>query len=811
MKDETASTRSAMALLQLAMLVLVLIAVLVRATTILDPFPYWDLDAMRSVSIPTSLGPTRVIFLDVLMILASGVCLSCHAVRGHRIRLGAVVLLAVAAIGVGLHSFVLGSGGGAIDNLRIGASWIAAMSAGICCWHVCENDRLMRITLASISGLIALLLAKSLVQVYIEHPMMVKSFIDNQQAFLAARGWAEGSSSALSFERRLMQPEAIGWFGLSNVLASVAAASLVLWVGIALAGLRARMRTGPIVESGWVGVASMGAIFSGATLWLTHSKGGITAAALGLMVLLVFELLDKKRSWNKLHASLAWVGVIATILPIGAILLRGAIGIRIGELSLLFRWFYLEAATNIFAEHPLVGVGPAGFKDAYLLTKNPLSPEEVASPHGLFADYAASLGIFGLLLAGLWVWMLLSAGQAMVKPADISTKSSEAGRKLHDVRTDLLPLLLIAGSVTVFGAWIETESTLLSMAIARIAGLVGWVVLALGLSYVCRLGCRWRIGLLGSVCAFAAHAQIEVTPVWQGAAPLMMVLIGAGAARPMANPSEKQTQSHKIWSGLTPGLLVVLIGLVLGGMGLGQVWRWEARLAKAANVVEPVASITTRLSALGRDQSSLDSIELIAADLGLLLHKPAPRSMSETNEMVRQLVVQRGQLAGEILMHQHVNGGAGWGVEENARTIRAASRIFLTVSEAFRAGGEEMEAANALAQAVESAEFATLHWPDSAANWNWLGLVLSLQKQLSDKSISGQEVIEAFEQAALLDPYGLDSAHRVLLAVEQWGDHEQIVNWAGRVLRLNEQARLDPLRQMTDKERLRVQRLAQSP
>ncbi|HQR39835.1 MAG TPA: hypothetical protein PLF26_15715, partial [Blastocatellia bacterium] len=73
----------------------------------------------------------------------------------------------------------------------------------------------------------AVLAFRGIEQVFIEHPGTVENFKRNRDAILAAQGWPPDSAMARGYERRLMQAEATGWFGLSNVYASFAAASSV--------------------------------------------------------------------------------------------------------------------------------------------------------------------------------------------------------------------------------------------------------------------------------------------------------------------------------------------------------------------------------------------------------------------------------------------------------------------------------------------------------------------------------------------------------------------------------------------------------
>ena len=109
-----------------------------------------------------------------------------------------------------------------------------------------------------------------------------------------------------------------------------------------------------------------------------------------------------------------------------AVIARGLVGERIGELSLLFRWFYMQGATHIFADHWLLGVGPADFKDAYMIAKPATSPEDVSSPHSILLDWVATLGLGGLAWCVLFLVWSSAAGRALAARADC--RAGRAGR-----------------------------------------------------------------------------------------------------------------------------------------------------------------------------------------------------------------------------------------------------------------------------------------------------------------------------------------------------------------------------------------------
>src|SRR5690606_6937126 len=169
---------------------------------------------------------------------------------------------------------------------------------------------------------------------------------------------------ARAFERRLRQREASGWFGLTNVYATVVAGALVALIGLAAAGWKEARSHRPALADGWPGALTVGALAAAAALWMSQSRGGMLAAAIGLAML-------GFGAWARSRQKLARLGGPAAVsvvpLLMGLIALQGALGTRAGDLSLLFRWFYFKTAGAIFGHEPLVGVGPAGFQAAYQL------------------------------------------------------------------------------------------------------------------------------------------------------------------------------------------------------------------------------------------------------------------------------------------------------------------------------------------------------------------------------------------------------------------------------------------------------------
>lgn len=807
MSDPVAPIMPALGKARLAAAAVLLACVTARCLVSMDPFPMWEGDPTLLSTPQTSLGPTGQLVLDGLSLIAAAVVLWCS--RG--LSVCSPILLAVGALAALAHSFIINHG--SLDNVRVGVSWCAAMAAGVAGLALARDRAGRSLAWGALLAAVMLLAAKGALQYFVEHPETVRAYNQHRRQFLEAQGWSDGSMMARAFERRLFQNEATGWFGLSNVFASVCAGGVVALLALAGASRRARDLL-PAWIRPFIGA---GLIVAGAGLALSMSKGGIAAAAVGVALLILGAVLRHKLAGRTRAAeSLGTIlGVLVVAGMLLGVVLRGLMGERLAELSIFFRWFYMQGAARIIAEHPLAGVGPTGFKDAYLLAKPALSPEEVTSPHSILFDWVSTLGLAGAAWCAAWLGWIALAGRSLLRPESLSIASASPDSPSPSAwPTPLLvrAFVLVILAPTAFSAFVELRSSTPEASIARLVA----AALALGVgvsvaTLIDRLG-RAPAGLAAAALALAAHAQIEVTPVWPGSGAWMLMVCGlcAGMAAPTRDASGPASGSPSSPApaadgpgplssiGARLGSLVTLALAFTAAFGGLRLWSWESRLRDAASLVTPVAEAREAYAEFV--QASGGSAGEIAAMLGSIGVKATLDRPDDVMREIASVQFDRAGRAAEILK-------AAGERARHAPTLQAASKLWMQRMADRQSAGEMMAAGDEAEHALGVAEHAVELSPSTSA-WNWLG---TLRREVSialGRRESMAAAAAAFEAGARLDPHGMTSALELVRVLESLGDRARAGEWAARVLEINRDMRLDPLRMLEPGERAHLEALA---
>ncbi len=717
----------------------------VRALMAFDPMPGWGLDPYTIAAPAGAFGPREAALFDVLTILLSGlVLLLAPPPRWKQWACWAVALALVGVVGL-LHGL---PDGPRQADLSPALAWLAALAGAGGLARGCADVGTRRIVTALVAGLTAMLVTKGLVQLLIEHPATVAQFEDDEARMLAAQGLEPGTSGARAFERRLRQPEITGWIGFSNVVASFLAAGGVLLAAIAVSARR------------WAAlVAGIGALVSLGLVVYGGSKGAMAAGVLGLSCIAIGRFAPARWREGPMRARIAGVLALAVVIgPILALIARGMVGERVGELSLLFRWFYVEASTRIAINNPLFGVGPGGFKDAYAVAKDPISPENAASPHSVVFDAMATMGVvLGIVALALLLFAAWRAAKALQEQPEETEDAERVPR-----------LALVAGPAmaVVIGVRFELESVgglTPGLAIAWIGGLAGWVAIAIAAWHA-----PVRAVVLGAGAAalvLIAHGQIEMTPVLVGSASLWAAWLAIAVAR------DSTEAGAPTGPGRLVGAVPALTALVVAVLALPGVWAWQSAVERAAAAARRPAEFGAVLQASGGDPRVVRAVaEQVSAEIG--------RSVGPANLAAGLAVLGRqSSLAAANEADRAVQAAPADGP-----TLRMAARAWLVVALA----GDDASAERALALSQRATESE----PASAQNFSHRATVLAA---LNPDGSRTADVLEALASAEALNPASPQLKFRQFQIARDAGLDARALGSAGAALEADERMRLDRL------------------
>jgi hypothetical protein len=708
-----------------------------------DPFPF------------PGIAPSTGMTLDATAVILAAIAVWILRSRVDGVGIAVLALAATGAATAFLHALAGG------DQCWRALQWIAAMlgaaSVAACLRALPAPDaRTVRAVLVAIlvAGAVPILW-RGAMQVLFEHPATVEAYLANRAEHLAARGWTEGSPQALTYERRLMQAEATAWFGLSNVASSALGALAIAATGVACALWRPR-RLGAVLVS-LVAAAAL------ALVALNGSKGAIAAVAIGA----AFAAWCARTRASRVHVVAA---LVLLALPVVGVAARGAVGMSLGERSLLFRAQYVEGALRTFAQHPSVGVGPAGFGDAYLLVRPALSPEEVQSAHAAWADWMASLGIGGIawvvVLGVLVAWCARAA-------CDDGPAAADAATPARPRLVAALAVLAVATISIVPDAHALDDHALLQRVLAALfaAAIAGIVVRAALMP-----GRAVAAALAGAALLLAVHAQVEMTLWWPGAIAWVAALIAvvAGGARPAHEPAASTAEVRR---------------LVL-------------RAGAAATIAASAALLTTAIPQARAAERAVEAAARPLAEFGLarLGIAPAP---------TRAIADDRLRLADAVLSEQ------AWGDRWLGRpSLRAAARAQLALAvAALRADTNPEDAERIVDAALAPFEVLPTRESDAASGGLVLESVLASDAPAARARRDEATALQAkwAELQVTFNPRSVRGFARLADARARTGDAAGAADAARRALAADDSYALDPLRQLPADERARLESLSASP
>jgi len=785
---------------------MIVAAACARASAGFTMLPGWESSPMEFVAPESSWTPMMSLGLDVVSLVGAALC-----ARGsggsdtQRLRGWWLVAFVLGAAGVAARW----ARGGSIDDLVLGSAWVASVGGMLGLMHACRDAKCRGVAMGTLAAFLVVLVGKGLMQTLVEQPATVQMFKQSRDAFFASRGWSADSPLARGFERRLMQSEASGWFGLANVFATFMAAGVT--IGLATLFFTWRERT----KSRWAGLGLLMAC--GVGLVQCGSKGGFAVAALGAVFIAIAAW--AMRGTSRLGDSgrqrrFAWLGsmlgIFAVVSVIGGVVARGAIGERLGELSLLFRWFYMQGAARAFAEQPLWGTGPAGFQEAYMRLKPPISPEDVSSPHSVLFDWCSTLGLGGVAWCGLLIAVAMVIGRGVVATPREEPESIWANASL------IKPVFLVAAIATLFGAWCERLIVSPEGAVLRVLGLVAWTWLG---GVVAAWFARDARGPRATACvgalALLAHLQMDVTGVNAMSAALALAFVGAAASATMNDAAKRDTIDERSTrrSALSLiGAFAMVAVAVLPVAGLFRVVPWENALRESSEAAQVAGSLRMK-AAQTRQTPTREGMDELAREL----ERATGRAVVARGEAIEAALLELDNIAGTDALQRLTI--AAEREKAHVGTVSALGQLQLRLADTVTRAGKADQAKAMISDARNRAAWLTILTPRSINAWQWRASVESATSQLMRDDRNLVDLFDAYEHCIELAPYSLAARVGLVETAERMkhdhggpraaADHAKLVgDLAREALRVDDLLRLDPLIRLTAEQRRRIEALA---
>lgn len=714
----------------------------VRLTSTTSTLPYWETDPAIQFLPETTLTPAMSLGFDALTWLLCSVVFLALRAKKEQVRFRMVLAAMVGGAVALLHGTGQGflATGDHMDLIR-GSLWASSMIAAVTLAHLARDGSFKRVCFAVLAGVSVYLGAKGIFQTFVEHPRFVEEFRQNGEQILAANGIEPGSPNAKIFERRVTQPEATGWGGLSNIFGTVVATGALAWLALTILARNAVDRD----RAGLLGVTAVAGLVALAGLYFSNSRAAMAfAVVVALAIPLARQLPTAVGRWSIIGlCALAILGVIA----------QGLLGPGVGDLSLYFRSQYWQGAMGVIADNPDTGVGAGSFKQAFLLHRPPTCPEEVQSPHSLFIDWLAALGLFAIP----WIWITLAALRRA--GARLVVANDEQGSDQSDTRANTLALAFVALATFAWGAWIEWPTLYPDELFVRAMAVGLWIGAGMVFfSLADRLSGRGEALLWALMAGMVAlHSMIEMTGVMPTTAMWALAVVLVAGAFPGCS------EAGRGWSRIMLAV-VSLAGVVVTIRYAFPIDKQEDGFRKAA------------LTVLGAPSPVSD----------------APPSHSIENAEAHSDASQRAinmLLASDALFPRADIHGV---IATRAGLVGA---MWNTIGDASRAQEWWDRASLALEQARELE-------PDSAETHARLGSLHRLRWQ-------SEQALEHDRRASTLDPWGLEPAKALYETHRELGNTEEAIEAARRLLEVDQAKRLDPLRGLTERERASVEAFLQ--
>jgi len=394
--DADAHKSKSVVLLEHILLIVCLCVLALRTTFTESPTIQIQMLSINLGDTVYSLSISAVLILSLILWLVWVCCTGRFIYRISGIEVGLCVFILAALI----------SGTGASDKRMAISHFVVTLAPALCAIllvQILNSTDKIRVVLVVVVALGIVCAYQCTEQLLASNQMTIEQYEQAPETILGPLGIEKGSLQQFLFEHRLYSRGVRGYFTTSNsagsflLLASFAAIILFMdrWNN---------RKSTPSVYLLASGTLTVIVIFS---LALTRSKGAILGF---LFALATFVAYSRYAAWLKAYRKTLLVTSLSLVIMIASAVIW--FGLKYGRLpggnSMLVRGQYWRASIQMFADHPLKGVGPGNFGYFYPRYKPPEAIESVVDPHcfplSILTQYSliGLVGFLSMLFVPLW-------------------------------------------------------------------------------------------------------------------------------------------------------------------------------------------------------------------------------------------------------------------------------------------------------------------------------------------------------------------------------------------------------------------------
>ena len=403
-----ATKGKALVIFEYILLALCLAVVALRAT-------YAESPTMQSAGVGAnlndiiySLSVSAVLIFSFILWFVWSLCTNRFLYRHTGIEIGLCIFLAAAVIA----GLVAPNKRLAINSFAV---ILAPMLMALLLVQILDSTTKVRLVLAVVAALGVVNAQRSAEQVLSSNRATIAEYEKDPRSQLELRGIEPNTLNAFLFEHRVYSAGVSGFFITRN-----SAASFLLLASFAAAALFIDQLRNRKADYSPLHVLACGIVLAVVllNLVLTRSKGAFVGSFFAVALFIIYLRFGV---WLKAHRRALLIGcLLLAVLGTVAVVSYGSTHGRLpGGNSMLVRWQYWRAAAEMYADHPITGVGPGAFFDYYTHYKPDAALEWVSDPHNFPLSILTQYGPLGLIgflaMILLPLWRVLSPSSAEAK------------------------------------------------------------------------------------------------------------------------------------------------------------------------------------------------------------------------------------------------------------------------------------------------------------------------------------------------------------------------------------------------------------